>query len=520
MIERTEVVSRGPDIPGYRVLERLGAGGMATVWLARRERSAQFCVVKVIHSDLVEKGIVQKRFLREAEVTAYLDHPNIARLYDAKLDSQVLYLASEYIGGVDLQALMTAARASASSISIDTVLGISVQVLEALDYAHRFVDPEGAQLQVVHRDLSPRNVMLSFEGQAKVIDFGLVQAKLGDFHTQAGMVSGTARYMSPEQACGGMVDHRSDLFTWGLVMYELLAGRSVFEGEVLKEVLMAVVTQEAAPIVNVAPGVPESLAKVVHRALEKDPEDRFPSASEFLAALKALEEHPPLQAEQLGEVARRLCNESYRAHQARVDKLLETSSEEHIETMTALEPPVVMPLATAVEPAPAPLKAPRTRSQNIVIGMLLGIALSLVAGAILEEWRGRRATPVILPPAPEPPTAHPIAPRAQPLEMMPSDRTVMPKRRPAKAGRARSEARPSARSAQSNTSDMERLKMPTSEARLRSILARAVELQSETLEAHERERLKQLISDVLLESARQPPEPSRVRALEERLRAF
>src|SRR5688572_2638013 len=151
-----------PKIPNYHVLEKLGEGGMATVWLAQRDQDHRISVVKVLHEHLANDIVVRSRFLREAQVAAALDHPNIARLYDAGLAGGSSYLAMEFIAGTDIETMMFKLAAQKKMLPPELSITLTLRVLEGLHYAHDFKDAEGRHLEIVHRDLSPRNVMLTF----------------------------------------------------------------------------------------------------------------------------------------------------------------------------------------------------------------------------------------------------------------------------------------------------------------------------------------------------------------------
>src|SRR5688572_3556478 len=160
-----------PQIPNYRIVEKLGEGGMASVWLAQRHRDHRVSVVKVLHDHLTNDVVVRSRFLREGQVASLLDHPNIARLYDAGLAGASSYLGMEFIAGQDVEAMMMKLARQKKTLPPDLSITITLRMLEGLHYAHEFKDAEGRHLEIVHRDLSPRNVMLTFDGDVKIIDF-------------------------------------------------------------------------------------------------------------------------------------------------------------------------------------------------------------------------------------------------------------------------------------------------------------------------------------------------------------
>lgn len=271
----------------YRLLEELGRGGMGTVWLAVRDESPTPCVLKRLHVQPEEAGDIPIRFRREAHVAAQLGHDGIARLVDAgEIDDQ-FYIAFEYVPGVGLREVARVLSKRKEWMPPSLVVGVLLEVLESLAFAHAAKDPEGRPLDIVHRDLSPNNVMIGFDGRPRIIDFGIASAKVDDFKTEPGRVLGTVRYMSPEQARLGPADARSDLYTLSVVLYEMLSARRVVRKGTLQQMLADVVLAETVPLSEVAPELPAALAAVVMRGMEKDPEDRYQSAPELAAALRS-----------------------------------------------------------------------------------------------------------------------------------------------------------------------------------------------------------------------------------------
>jgi eukaryotic-like serine/threonine-protein kinase len=276
-----------PELDRYVVFDRLATGGMATIYLAQRKGADDICIIKVLHEHLSKDPVVGNRFLREAQVASLLDHPHIARLTDAGWDKGQFYLAMEYIAGQDLETMMFKLMEQRRMLPPELSATVGLQVLEGLDYAHAYRDSEGTDLQIVHRDLSPRNVMITYDGDVKIIDFGLARTNLGDFRTAPGMVLGTLRYMSPEQAVAEPVDQRSDLYSWSVVLYEALSGRPLVMGQNAQEILHGVVTQIPSAITERNPNLPKALDAVFVRALQKSRDERYPSAKALKDALSA-----------------------------------------------------------------------------------------------------------------------------------------------------------------------------------------------------------------------------------------
>ncbi len=265
----------------YRLYEQIGRGGMATVWLATREGSSELCVLKRLRGDRNLDGDVPARFVREAHLCTLLDHPNIARVVDAGRVDEDFFIAFEYVSGISVYDVLRALHPKKQVLPFAVTVAIAEQLLAGLAFAHAARDADGAPMNLVHRDLSPANVMLGFDGRVKVIDFGVASAQIDALKTLPGAVFGTMRYMSPDQALGRPLDARSDLYTVGVVLYEMLCGAPVIPRDkklAWKDALQRIIETWPAPLAEAAPLVPRSLAFAVERAFAKAPEDRWPDA--------------------------------------------------------------------------------------------------------------------------------------------------------------------------------------------------------------------------------------------------
>ena len=254
----------------YRVLRRLGSGGMADVWLAEDAHLQRQVALKVLHSRFLQDQQFVERFQREAEHAAGLQHPNIVAVFDRGQDAGVNYIAMRYVEGPTLKELIE------RGLTPEQAAAQVRQVLEGARFAHR----NG----IVHRDLKPQNVIVDEEGKAVVTDFGIARAGVSEI-TQTGSVMGTPQYLSPEQAQGFEVTPVSDLYSIGVILYEALCGRVPFEGESAVAVAMKQVSETPQRPSSINPQVSPALDAVVMRALEKDPGQRFQSADAFIAAL-------------------------------------------------------------------------------------------------------------------------------------------------------------------------------------------------------------------------------------------
>lgn len=298
-VEETPVIERVPRKPRqpppdaerlghYALLRRLAEGGMGQVYLAQRDGSERICVLKTLRPDLLDSETTKKRFVREAQLAAYLEHPNIARLLDAGFEDETFAIAFEFIAGKDVESMMHELLYQKRLLPFEASVSLMVGILDGLDFAHEAKDPTGRPLNIVHRDLSPRNMMLTFDGFAKVIDFGVARASLDDFKTAPGLVMGTFRYVSPEIAQAGPVDRRSDVYAAGVVLYELLSGVGVVQPRARAvEMLQAVILGSPEPLHQVNKAISASLSAAVMKAIEKDPSRRWQTAAEFRSAIVA-----------------------------------------------------------------------------------------------------------------------------------------------------------------------------------------------------------------------------------------
>jgi serine/threonine-protein kinase len=256
----------------YRIVRKLGSGGMADVYLAEDEELGRRIAIKILNDRHANDDSFVERFRREAKNAAGLSHPNIVSIYDRGEAEGTYYIAMEYLDGRSLKELVVAR----GPLPIEDAIAATRQVLAALRFAHR----KG----VVHRDIKPHNVMADADGRLKVTDFGIARAGVSQM-TEAGSIIGTAQYLSPEQARGAPVDQRSDLYSVGIVLYEMLTGTTPFTGESPVEIAMKHLSDPPRPPSVERPDIPPDLDMIVLRALAKNPDDRFQTAEEMDAEL-------------------------------------------------------------------------------------------------------------------------------------------------------------------------------------------------------------------------------------------
>ncbi|MGH9316752.1 MAG: protein kinase domain-containing protein [Thermoanaerobaculia bacterium] len=287
------VSASGPDRFGqYEILERIAAGGMAELYKARRsgvEGFQKIVAIKKILPHLADNEEFITMFADEAKLAAQLNHPNIVHIFDlGKIEAGGYFIAMEFVEGRELQAILQSAREFGTPLAAPLAVHIASKVASALDYAHRRRDADGRDLNVVHRDVSPPNILISYEGDIKLCDFGIAKAASKASQTQSGALKGKVQYMSPEQAWGWPIDSRSDLFSLGAVLFEMLTEQKLFRGDTDLGVLEKVRAAQVVAPSTVNPEVPKSLDAIVLKALARDAQDRYASAADMLRDLEAV----------------------------------------------------------------------------------------------------------------------------------------------------------------------------------------------------------------------------------------
>ena len=283
---------RGRKVGKYEILTRLSVGGMAELFLAFLPGPGgfkKFVALKQILPDVRADESFVKMFLDEARITAAFNHANIGQVFDLGEDPQSheLYLAMEFIAGQNLEQVIKRAAKREVAIPVGFACRVVHDTCLGLHYAHTFTDPTGQKMPVVHRDVSPKNVMVTYTGQVKVIDYGIAKAKGRLNRTQVGIVKGTSGYMSPEQVKNEPLDGRTDLFAAATMLHELLSGERLFVGPTDAAMMLKIVDGPAPPLDGINPGVTKALSDVVLKGLEKDRNARFATGKELARAIQA-----------------------------------------------------------------------------------------------------------------------------------------------------------------------------------------------------------------------------------------
>jgi tRNA A-37 threonylcarbamoyl transferase component Bud32 len=266
----------------YVLEKKIAQGGMAEVYLADYVREDGFrrtVAVKRVLPHLAENQDFIRMFVREARLAAILQHPNIVQIFDFGKITNNYFIAMEYIRGKTLAEIMANVK---GGLPVDMAVFVILQVCRGLEYSHSKTDDKtGEPLRIVHRDISPQNILISFRGEVKISDFGISKARSEPSLTQAGVIKGKLSYLAPEQALGKGADQQSDIYSLGVVFYEILSGQRVYRFKTEIEAIRLIPTLEIAPIVTVRPEVPDELNRIVMKCLEKDKRLRYQSAQSF-----------------------------------------------------------------------------------------------------------------------------------------------------------------------------------------------------------------------------------------------
>lgn len=441
-------VRPGTRLGRYEVLIGIAQGGMARVWAARQQGHRGFTkivAIKTILPALTSDPSFEAMFLDEARVAAGVHHPNVCQIFDLGEEAGVLYLAMEWVNGESLARILKPpikgdSKREAQRLNARIAARIVADAAAGLHAAHELADETGQQLEVVHRDVSPQNILVTLTGNVKVTDFGVAKA-LGSSHeaTAAGQIKGKAAYMSPEQAAAGTVDRRSDIFALGIVLYEITTGKRPFHGENQIATLKLLLEGRFDPPGAIVPGYPRELEAIVMRAMAMDPAERFPSADRMKIALEEwLARSGPVVTEtQVGALVRERVGEVVDERQSRIRERMKAPAFDPRASQPTFSPPseassskISAPSAVshvapaggvAVTPSGAmpsvampsiPIAMPaRTGPSPAMLGVVIGLAafvlLALVGVGLFIAKRGEPDAPAatVTPPAEVPTTA-------------------------------------------------------------------------------------------------------------------
>ena len=420
----------------YQLLRKIAAGGMGQVFLARSGASGfeKILVIKRILPSLGEDEEFVEMFFDEARIAARLNHPNLVQIFDVGEVDGVPFLAMEYLSGEDLRRVEKAARKAGTPLPLGLILRVIADAAAGLAYAHGVRDAQGQPMGLVHRDVSPQNILVGFDGAVKLIDFGVAKAAGRSQRTASGILKGKYAYMSPEQADGRPLDGRSDIFALGIILWEVLTGHRLFKGENDLETLRLVKDCLVPPPSRFNPEVTPELEGIVLRCLHPKPEDRFPDAAQLQLALEnfivkgghaASSAHlaaflRPLYAERIAREAHPESMDELSAS-AELDASGSRSRSARLQGSDKNLPSGKRP-GTAALPRPA-APAPQERTVPAWVGgVLVAVAVLGLGGVAL--WKMRPAPPAPTPPAPPaalirvetPPVQAPVPPPPEPVK--------------------------------------------------------------------------------------------------------
>lgn len=326
----------------YTLMERLAVGGMAEIFLARQAGLEGFekrIVIKRIRPHLSKEPAFVKMFLDEARLAAQLTHPNIVQIFDLGRVGDSYFIAMEYVSGRDMRRIIPKGDALGIPFPMVYALKIASSVCEGLYFAHQRMDLYGQPLNIVHRDVTPENILVSFDGTVKILDFGIAKAANQLAETRAGELKGKISYMSPEQCFGKAVDHRSDLFSLGTVLYEWLTGFKLFTGDSDVAVLKSITEGRIYAPSYFKADIPEAVERILMRALEKDRNRRYQTAWEMqfdIDRFLAQHEFTPSNIH-LSNFLKQLFYDELEEEQARLAAHRTASPEEVVEAVVEVE---------------------------------------------------------------------------------------------------------------------------------------------------------------------------------------
>jgi serine/threonine protein kinase len=272
----------------YLLIDKIAAGGLAELFQSKVTGAQGFeklIAIKTILPHLAQENELISCFIDEAKLAALLNHQNIVQIYDFGDIEGTFYIAMQYLVGKDLRRVLDRAKEKGITIDLGYSLYITSLICSGLGYAHNLKDLQGEELRLIHRDITPQNIILTYDGDVKIVDFGIAKAAARSTLTQVGTIKGKVAHMSPEQAAGQAIDHRSDIFSTGIILYELVTGKKLFTGDTM-EILAKVRDCKFELAEAVAPNLPKKVYSIIHKALAKDPDKRYQSCAEMQTDLE------------------------------------------------------------------------------------------------------------------------------------------------------------------------------------------------------------------------------------------
>ncbi len=433
--DATGLVAPGQQLGKYEIIEKLATGGMAEIFLARASGMLGFqklVVIKRILPHLASRNDFIQMFLDEARIATTLNHPNVIHTHEVGVHGKSYFIVMEYLAGEDVRSIGRRLIRDGERMPLEHALNIAIGVVAGLHYAHEKRDFDGRPLDIVHRDVTPQNVIVSYDGGVKLLDFGIAKASNRINETRSGSFKGKVPYLSPEQCRGEPLDRRTDLFSVGILLYEMTLGRRLFRGETDFQILKQIADGAVTPPRAVDPEYDEQLEAIVMRALESDPQRRFQNARELEEALEQLAHDRRLKlsplsladfmqrifSDKLGEWQRVNAAGDARQLEAHFAQLAaereadlaseEASAQSVNEPLPGLPADPEVQLATT--PAPVPEAKPPARGAWLVLA-LVGATAAAGAGLALHAHFGKQSLPGT---APHPAVSVPVIKGAAP----------------------------------------------------------------------------------------------------------
>jgi serine/threonine protein kinase len=524
----------------YKILKKIATGGMAEVFLAKRIGMKGFeklLAIKRIHPQFSENEEFIAMFIDEAKLAAKLNHRNIVQIYDFGSQQDSYYIAMEYIFGKDLRSIMKKSKDRGEHLPLAQCAYIITEAAKGLEYAHTLKDHFGRPLQIIHRDISPQNILLSYEGEVMLADFGIAKAASKSTETRAGVLKGKILYMSPEQAWGKTIDRRSDLYSLGVVLYEMATNRKIFDADSEFSMLEKVRNAEVEFPSDIFENLPKNFLHIIKKALEKNPENRYQSAHEMRVDLEnyLLTTQERLNEKIIADYLKRLFKDEIEEER----KILTESTEILIEKPPPVEP-VIKPPIRERERIAVPKKVPEEGKKKgawasldvrmkVVMIVILCILGGLISYILLTRQPSTKVTTVAekvvraTPPAPpsstitvespkgEQPREEPIAPEKKPSPLVekpspPIEKPSRPLRKPSPPLE-----RPSPPVAKSSPSE-ERLSPPPQKPREETRAAALIE-KPKAVEEERKRALPVEKAEPITQAEKEPPAPRKEASL-------